>query len=317
MDAAARQGARWRGLVVWLVVTFVAATLGAIASADASARYLALTLPAWAPPPWVFGPVWTVLYAMMGIAAWRVWLAHGWRGARGPLALYLLQLLVNTLWTWLFFAWEQRGWATIEVLLLLAMVLVLQLRFARLSALAGRLLLPYLAWLDLRVDPELHRMATQPARMTPPLRRLFAAACLCAATLAIPGALRAQPGTTESTATSVRSASRALRNVVARRTASEITVDGVVNDAEWAGAEVRAGFQQYFPFDTSAAVTATEFRVAYDDRQPVRRRDHVRLAGRRATCPRRCAATTAAARTTASRWCSIRGATRRRACSSA
>ncbi len=145
---ASREQARWSGLAAWLAVTFVAASLGALASINASDRYLALTLPSWAPPPWVFGPVWTVLYAMMGIAAWRVWLAHGWRGARAPLALYLLQLLVNTLWTWLFFAWELRGLATLEVLVLLAMVIVLQLRFARLQALAGRLLLPYLAWLS-------------------------------------------------------------------------------------------------------------------------------------------------------------------------
>jgi tryptophan-rich sensory protein len=145
---AVNRSFRWRGLLAWLAVTFVAAMLGALASMDAAERYMALSLPSWAPPPWVFGPVWTLLYAMMGVAAWRVWLEHGWRGARGALSLYLFQLVVNTLWTWLFFAWELRGWATVEVFLLLGMVAVLQVQFARLSTLAGTLLLPYLAWVS-------------------------------------------------------------------------------------------------------------------------------------------------------------------------
>ena len=145
---AVNSSARWRGLVAWLAVTMVAATLGALASMNAAERYAALTLPSWAPPPWVFGPVWTVLYAMMGIAAWRVWLDHGWQGARGALSLYLFQLVINALWTWLFFGWELRGWATAEVFLLLGMVAVLQVQFTRLNTLAGRLLLPYLAWVS-------------------------------------------------------------------------------------------------------------------------------------------------------------------------
>ena len=145
---AVNSAARWRGLVAWLAATMVAATLGALASMNAAERYMALTLPPWAPPPWVFGPVWTVLYAMMGIAAWRVWLEHGWQGALGPLLLYLFQLVINALWTWLFFGWELRGWATAEVFLLLVLVAVLQVQFARLNTLAGRLLLPYLAWVS-------------------------------------------------------------------------------------------------------------------------------------------------------------------------
>ncbi len=145
---AVNQSTRWRGLVAWLAVTFVAAALGALASVDAADRYVALTLPSWAPPAWVFGPVWTVLYAVMGVAAWRVWLEHGWEGARPALGMYLFQLIANALWTWLFFGWELRGFATLEVFLLLVMVATLQLQFARLNTLAGRLVLPYLAWVS-------------------------------------------------------------------------------------------------------------------------------------------------------------------------
>lgn len=143
-----REQIRWRGLAVWLVVTFAASAIGAIASADAAARYGALILPSWAPPPWLFGPVWTVLYAMMAVSAWRVWKSHGWDGARGPLVLYLVQLIVNGLWTWLFFAWELRGLAFAEILVLLALIVLLMVWFARLDAWAGRLLLPYLAWVS-------------------------------------------------------------------------------------------------------------------------------------------------------------------------
>ncbi len=140
--------ARWGGLAAWLAITFVAALVGGVASMDAAERYQALVQPSWAPPSSVFGPVWTTLYALMAIAAWRVWWRAGWSGAVGPLALYLVQLAVNALWTWLFFAWELRGLATLEILLLIGLVVVLWRRFARIDRWAGVLLLPYLAWIS-------------------------------------------------------------------------------------------------------------------------------------------------------------------------
>jgi tryptophan-rich sensory protein len=72
------------GLAGWLVVAFVAAAIGAAASVEAGSFYRELVLPGWAPPPWLFGPVWTVLYVLMGVAAWLVW--RGVRVARGALA---------------------------------------------------------------------------------------------------------------------------------------------------------------------------------------------------------------------------------------
>lgn len=67
------------GLLGWFAATFAAAALGAWASTSAASFYASLTLPAWAPPASVFGPVWTLLYAMMTVAAWLVWRERGWR----------------------------------------------------------------------------------------------------------------------------------------------------------------------------------------------------------------------------------------------
>lgn len=86
------------GLVGWLVITFIAAAIGGAASINASSFYMQLVLPEWAPPPSLFGPVWTVLYTLMGFAAWLVWRVGGFRAARGALTLFLIQLALNALW---------------------------------------------------------------------------------------------------------------------------------------------------------------------------------------------------------------------------
>jgi benzodiazapine receptor len=90
------------GLIGWLVVTFAASALGAVASIQAKSFYSQLVQPAWAPPPWIFGPVWTILYALMAISAWLVWRSGGFRTNRTALSLFIVQLLLNALWSWLF-----------------------------------------------------------------------------------------------------------------------------------------------------------------------------------------------------------------------
>ena len=76
------------GLIGWLVVTFAASALGAVVSIQAKSFYSQLVQPAWAPPPWIFGPVWTILYALMAISAWLVWRSGGFRANRNALSLY-------------------------------------------------------------------------------------------------------------------------------------------------------------------------------------------------------------------------------------
>lgn len=134
------------GLLGWLALTFVGAALGAAASVQAGTFYGQLVRPAWAPPGWLFGPVWTGLYLLMGIAAWLVWRERGFREARAALALFLVQLALNALWTWLFFAWRMGALASIEILVLWGLILATLLAFRRVHPLAAALLLPYLAW---------------------------------------------------------------------------------------------------------------------------------------------------------------------------
>jgi tryptophan-rich sensory protein len=148
--AASQQGTSlWRqtaGLILWLGLAYATAAVGAVASVGASAFYTQLTRPGWAPPAWLFGPVWTALYALMGIAAWLVWRARGFAGARRPLLLFIAQLLANALWSWLFFAWRQGALAFFEVLFLWCLIAATALLFWRVSRVAAVLLLPYLGW---------------------------------------------------------------------------------------------------------------------------------------------------------------------------
>ncbi len=125
------------GLLGWVTITFAAAALGAWASTSAATFYATLALPGWAPPASVFGPVWTLLYAMMAIAAWLAWRERGWRGARPALVLYLVQLAVNALWSWLFFGWRLGALAFADILLLIVLVCATIVTFARTRPIAG------------------------------------------------------------------------------------------------------------------------------------------------------------------------------------
>jgi benzodiazapine receptor len=136
------------GLVGWLVVSFAASAVGAVASIQAKSFYSHLAQPAWAPPAGIFGPVWTVLYALMGIAAWLVWRSGGFRPNRKALTLFLLQLAFNSLWSWLFFAWHRGAWALADVFVLWILIVATLVSFWRLRPLAGALLIPYLLWVS-------------------------------------------------------------------------------------------------------------------------------------------------------------------------
>lgn len=136
------------GLLVWLTITFIAAAIGAFASLDAGSFYSQLQRPEWAPPAGVFGPVWSTLYVLMGIAAWLVWRKEGFAAVRTALLLYLVQLVVNSLWSWLFFGWHLGGLALIDVIVLWGLIAVTLVLFWRVSRLDGLLLVPYLLWVS-------------------------------------------------------------------------------------------------------------------------------------------------------------------------
>lgn len=136
------------GLFSWLVVSFAASAVGAVASIQAKSFYSQLAQPNWAPPPGVFGPVWTVLYTLMGIAAWLVWRSGGFRANLQALTLFLFQLALNALWSWLFFAWRFGILALVDVLVLWILIAVTIIYFWRIRRLAGVLLIPYLLWVS-------------------------------------------------------------------------------------------------------------------------------------------------------------------------
>lgn len=135
-------------LIASLIIAFAAAAVGAVATVDAGSFYASLARPSWAPPGWAFGPVWTVLYLLMAVAAWLVWQAPAGRARRLALTLFIVQLAANALWSWLFFAWRSGAAAFAEVLLLLALIAATIAAFWRLRPLAGVLMLPYLAWVS-------------------------------------------------------------------------------------------------------------------------------------------------------------------------
>lgn len=134
-------------VVPWIVVSAAAGVIGAIASIDAASFYLQLQRPSWAPPAWVFGPVWMVLYLLIGIAAGLVWRERETRSVALPQGLFVTQLALNALWSWLFFAWHRGGWALADIVALLLLVVATTIAFARARPAAALLMLPYLAWL--------------------------------------------------------------------------------------------------------------------------------------------------------------------------
>lgn len=129
-------------LVAFLVGTFAAGSIGAVASVRAPQFYQSLTLPSWAPPAAVFGPVWSVLYALIAVSAYLAYLA----GARRAILLYVVQLLVNAAWTWLFFALHSGAAALLDILVLLALIGALIFSFWRVRRAAALLLVPYACW---------------------------------------------------------------------------------------------------------------------------------------------------------------------------
>ncbi len=131
-------------LVGWLALTFAAAATGVFVSSGG--WYASLAKPAWNPPNWLFGPIWTLLYVMMAVAAWLVWREGGWKAQRRPLGLYLLQWALNALWTPLFFGLQRPGLAFAEIITLDAAVLGTLMTFWRVRRAAGLLLVPYMLW---------------------------------------------------------------------------------------------------------------------------------------------------------------------------
>jgi translocator protein len=135
------------GLIAWIGVSLAAGLIGNMLGGGGDPQfYQQLDRPAWAPPPWLFGPVWITLYVMMGTAAWMVWRERGFARARLPLVVFLVHLVFNAAWTGIFFGLRMFGLALAEIVVLAALVAWLVVMFWRVRPLAGALLVPYLLW---------------------------------------------------------------------------------------------------------------------------------------------------------------------------
>ena len=148
LDPRPTTSSRAAGLAAFAAAAVVTAASGTLSSLGAAEQYQDLVQPSWAPPTFLFGPVWTVLYTFIAVSGWLVWRRAGWSGARTALSVYAVQLVLNALWTPLFFGAGLFGVAFAEILLLWASIVLTIVLFARHSRPAAALLVPYLAWVS-------------------------------------------------------------------------------------------------------------------------------------------------------------------------
>lgn len=134
---------RWAGLPVFVIAVVVVAVVGSLAAVNAGDEYLSLERPPWAPPQWLFGPAWTVLYVMIALSGWLAWSV---RGLTPALGVYAVQLILNMAWTPLFFGAGQYGLAFAEIAVLWLVIVLNIVLFRRISRPAAWLLVPYLLW---------------------------------------------------------------------------------------------------------------------------------------------------------------------------
>lgn len=140
----------WITLAVAIITSELAGIVGSLFTVSAVREwYPTLIRPSFAPPSWVFGPVWTTLFALMGVAAWLVW-EKGTRrqDVRVALGAFLVQLVLNTLWSIIFFGMQSLGGALMEIALLWLAIAATIILFARISKPAAWLLAPYILWVS-------------------------------------------------------------------------------------------------------------------------------------------------------------------------
>lgn len=138
------------GFIIILLITYAAAALGSIGMGNSIVEwYPSLNAPSFKPPNWLFGPVWSFLYTCMAIAAFLVW-RKGWNslGVKVALSLYGVQLILNSLWSIIFFNWHLLGFALFEIIVLLITIILTFLNFRRIDTWAGILFIPYILWVS-------------------------------------------------------------------------------------------------------------------------------------------------------------------------
>jgi tryptophan-rich sensory protein len=135
------------GLFAFIILCLAVSGIGgAITETSVNTWYQALEKPLFNPPDWVFAPVWTALYIVMGIAAWRVWRLRSFEATGKALSVFAVQLCLNLAWSFLFFGLQRIDLALVEIVILLVAIIVTSIMFWRVDRLAGLLFVPYGAW---------------------------------------------------------------------------------------------------------------------------------------------------------------------------
>jgi len=138
-------------LILSVVICQIVGGVGAIfTSSSISTWYPNLIKPAFTPPNWMFAPVWTILYLLMGVSLFLILVKREEKGTLTPaLTIFAVQLTLNGLWSYLFFGLRNPLYGFIGIILLWVMILLTMLEFSKISRLASMLLIPYLAWVTI------------------------------------------------------------------------------------------------------------------------------------------------------------------------
>src|SRR5918993_3722358 len=140
----------WLKLVISIAIPVAVGGLsGLFTRPEIDGWYQAIAKPSWQPPNWVFGPVWTTLYIMMGIALYLVWKNNAPIQKKKPaIVLWVIQLVLNFFWSYIFFNQHEIGWALVEIIVLWLLILLTTIAFGRISRIAAWLLVPYISWVS-------------------------------------------------------------------------------------------------------------------------------------------------------------------------
>jgi tryptophan-rich sensory protein len=136
-------------LIFFLLVTFLAAFIGNFFTMPSIQDwYASLSKPSFNPPNWLFGPAWTILYFLMAVSAFLVWQKRENPRAKKALTFYFIQLALNSLWSIIFFGWQNLGLAFVEIIFLWLFILLTLINFYKIVRVAGILFIPYILWVS-------------------------------------------------------------------------------------------------------------------------------------------------------------------------
>ena len=136
-------------IIAIIIPVAVGAVSGFFTSSEIPGWYQTINKPTWNPPSWLFGPVWTTLYVMMGIALFLVWKSDASQSVKKTaIILFAAQLVLNFFWSFIFFNQHQIGWAVVEIITMWVFILLTIFAFAPISKIAAWLLVPYISWVS-------------------------------------------------------------------------------------------------------------------------------------------------------------------------